>query len=72
MTAAEEPAMSDRTIDLLHRNLQDVFGEADPTRRRAAIADLYADDAVVHLPDASITGHDAIDAVAGELRSGHP
>lgn len=60
------------TIELLHRNLQDVFGEADPNRRRTAIADLYTDDAVVYLPDAIVTGHHDIDAVAGELRAGHP
>jgi hypothetical protein len=34
----------------LLRNLQEVFGEGDPTRRRAAIAELYTEDCVVLLP----------------------
>ena len=29
--------MGDRTIELLYRNLQEVFGEGDAARRRAAI-----------------------------------
>ena len=60
------------TIELLRRNLQDVFGEADPDRRSAAIADIYTDDAVVYLPDAAVTGHENINTVAGEIRAGHP
>ena len=35
--------MSERIHELLHRNLQEVFGEGDP-RRRAAIQELYTDD----------------------------
>ena len=31
--------MNDRTHELLYRNLQEVFGEGDATRRRAAIED---------------------------------
>ena len=31
---------------LLTRNLQEVFGEGDPARRRAAIDDIYTDDCV--------------------------
>jgi hypothetical protein len=36
-------ATSDRIHELLHRNLQEIFGEGDATRRRAAIAELYTD-----------------------------
>jgi hypothetical protein len=43
------------------RNLQEVFGEGDPTRRRAAIEKL-----------GRYVGHAALDQVAGELRAGHP
>jgi hypothetical protein len=57
---------------LLKRNLLEVFGENDPQRRRAAIREIYAEDAVVHAPPGSITGHDALDKFAGDLRSTHP
>jgi hypothetical protein len=56
----------------LLRNLQEVFGEGDPTRRRAAIAELYKEDCVVLLPIGRYVGRDALDRVAGELRAGHP
>jgi hypothetical protein len=49
---------------LLHTNLVRVFGERNRERRRAAIADIYAPDAVLYEPDATATGHEAInDAV---------
>jgi hypothetical protein len=57
---------------LLLRNLAEVFGEADPARRQAAIADLYAEDAEVILPHGTFTGQKALDQIAGELRAGHP
>ncbi|WAJ43790.1 nuclear transport factor 2 family protein [Mycobacterium sp. Aquia_216] len=66
MTATE------RIIELLQRNLQEVFGEGDPARRRAAIEEFYTDDCVVYVPDAVLVGHDAVDAFAGELRATHP
>lgn len=64
--------MSDRIYELLHRNLQEVFGESDPARRRAAIQDLYAADCVVYTPAGIITGHDDLDKFAGDLRGTHP
>ena len=36
---------------LLTRNLQDVFGENDPARRRAAIDEIFHKDAVFHEPN---------------------
>ncbi|MDT5349815.1 MAG: hypothetical protein QOH91_3102 [Mycobacterium sp.] len=66
MTATE------RIIELLYRNLQEVFGEADTARRRAAIEECYADDCVLYVPDAVLVGHDALDNFAGELRATHP
>jgi hypothetical protein len=38
--------MSDKIHELLNRNLQEVFGEGDAARRRAAIEELYTDDCV--------------------------
>jgi hypothetical protein len=64
--------MSDIIETLLLRNLQEVFGEGDPARRRAAIEDLYAKDCVVLLPTGRHIGHKALDQIAGELRAGHP
>ena len=45
---------------LLQANLVRVFGERDAEKRKAAIRDLYAPDAVLYEPDDIATGHDAI------------
>ena len=57
---------------LLIRNLPEVFGEGDPTRRRAAIGELYTEDCVLYAPPGIIVGHDALDKFAGALRATHP
>lgn len=64
--------MTERIAELLHRNLQEVFGEGDAARRRAAIEEFYIDDCVVHVQDGVFVGHDAVDKFAGELRATHP
>jgi hypothetical protein len=64
--------MTERITELLDRNLQEVFGEGDAARRRAAIEEFYTDDCVVHVPDGVFVGHDAVDKFAGELRATHP
>jgi hypothetical protein len=64
--------MTERTTELLDRNLQEVFGEGDAARRRAAIEEFYTDDCVVHVQDGVFVGHDAVDKFAGELRATHP
>jgi hypothetical protein len=64
--------MSDRILELLHRNLQDVFGEGDAARRRAAIDELYTEDCVLYAPPGVIVGREALDKFAGELRATHP
>jgi SnoaL-like domain len=64
--------MDDRIIELLYRNLQEVFGEGDAARRRAAIQDLYTEDCVLHVPPGVFVGHDALDEFAGDLRATHP
>ena len=61
-----------RIIELLHRNLQEVFGEGNPARRRAAIEELYTDDCVLYVPDDVLVGHGALDKFAGDLRATHP
>jgi SnoaL-like domain len=57
---------------LLNRNLPEVFGEGEPSRRRAAIRELYAEDCVVYVPPGVFVGHDALDKFAGDLRATHP
>jgi hypothetical protein len=64
--------MSDRIRELLYRNLQDVFGEGNAARRRAAIDDLYTEDCVLYVPPSIFVGPDALDKFAGDLRATHP
>jgi hypothetical protein len=64
--------MKDRIHELLQRNLQEVFGEGDATRRRAAIEELYTEDCVLFVPPGKFVGHDALDKFAGDLRATHP
>ena len=64
--------MSDRIHKLLNRNLQEVFGEGDAARRRAAIGELYTDDCVLDAPPGVFVGRDALDKFAGDLRATHP
>jgi SnoaL-like domain len=63
---------TERTIELLYRNLQEVFGEGDAARRRAAIEEFYTDDCELHVEPGVFVGHDALDKFAGELRATHP
>ena len=62
----------ERVEELLHRNLQEVFGEGDGQRRRAAIDELWAEDGLLYVPPGIIKGRGAIDKFAGELRATHP
>ncbi|MBI3528500.1 MAG: nuclear transport factor 2 family protein [Betaproteobacteria bacterium] len=55
---------------LMQANLARVFGERDAGRRIGAIRELYAEDAVLHEPHASVNGHAAIsEAVTALLAS---
>ena len=47
---------TDRIHELLHRNLQEVFGEGDAARRRAAIDELHTEDCVLYVPPGAIVG----------------
>ena len=64
--------MPDDIRDLLHRNLQEVFGESNAGRRRAAIAELYTEDCVLYVPPGIFVGREALDKFAGDLRATHP
>jgi hypothetical protein len=63
--------MDNRIIELLYRNLHEVFREGDAARRRAAIQDLYTEDCVLYVPPGVFVGHDALDKFAGVLRAIH-
>ena len=65
--------MSYSISTLLTRNLQEVFGENDPARRRAAVDELYLEDGVFCDPSKGVyRGRDEIDRIAGEIRATHP
>jgi hypothetical protein len=58
---------------LLLRNLSDVFGENDPVRRRAAINEIFNEDAVFYDPKGGVfRGRDEIDRIAGVIKATHP
>jgi hypothetical protein len=64
--------MSYSVSTLLISNLQDVFGENDPVRRRAAIYDIFNEDCMFHEPKGIYHGRDQIDRVAGKIKATHP
>ena len=58
---------------LLIRNLHDVFGENDPTRRRAAIDEIFTEDCVFYDPGQGVhRGRNEIDRVAAAIKATHP
>jgi hypothetical protein len=58
---------------LLLRNLDEVFGENDPVRRRTAVDEIFHEDAVFHDPrGGAYRGRDEIDRIAGVIKATHP
>ena len=57
---------------LMRANLARVFGERDAARRIEAIRELYAEDAVLHEPHASVSGHAAISEAVSTLLASLP
>jgi hypothetical protein len=73
LDAERRHAMFYSTSTLLTRNLNDVFGENDPKRRRAAIDEIFTEDCVFYEPGGGVyRGRDEIDRVAGAIRATHP
>ena len=64
--------MSQTASTLSLRNLHDVFGEIDPVRRRAAIDEIFHQDAVFYEPNGAYRGRDEIDRIAGVIKATHP
>ena len=65
-------AVNGRIHELLLRNIREVFGEGNATRRRAAIEELYTEDCVLNVPPGIFIGQDALDRFAGDLRARQP
>jgi hypothetical protein len=66
-------AMAFSISTLLTRNLQDVFGENNPARRRTAIDEIWTEHGVFYDPKSgAYRGRDEIDRVAGAIRATHP
>jgi hypothetical protein len=61
--------MSYSISTLLTRNLQDVFGENDPARRRAVIDEIWTEDGVFYDPKQASTVA-ATRSIASRARSG--
>ena len=65
--------MSHSISTLLLRNLDDVFGELDPARRRAAIDEIFHEDALFYDPMGGVfRGRDEIHHIAGVIKAQHP
>ena len=65
--------MSNNIATLLLRNLNDVFGGNDPVRRRAAIDEIFHEDAVFYDPNGGVfRGRNEIDRIAGVIKATHP
>jgi hypothetical protein len=61
--------MSNRIHELLHRNLQEVFGEGDAARRRVAIDELCTEDCVPEFPPGIFFEREALDKFTGGFRA---
>ena len=68
----QRKTMSQTASTLVLRNLHDVFGEIDPVRRRAAIDEIFHEDAVFYEPNGAYRGRDEIDRIAGVIKATHP
>jgi SnoaL-like domain len=64
--------MSFSISTLLMRNLDDVFSENDPARRRAAIDEIFHEDVVFYEPNGVFRGRDEIQRIMGVYRASHP
>ena len=65
-------AQAEAVSTLLLRNLHDVFGEINPVRRRAAIDEIFHEDAVFYEPNGNHRGREEIDRISGVIKATHP
>jgi hypothetical protein len=64
--------MSDALGALMERNLIEVFGQRDPARRAAAIAELYTADCRFFETEEQVTGREALNAKVGSILKDAP
>jgi hypothetical protein len=64
--------VADIVDTLLHRNLHDVFGERDDTKRRRAMRELMTEDVVFADHNGRQTGHAAVNAAVAALHARFP
>ncbi|MEA3024394.1 MAG: hypothetical protein QOK01_3246 [Alphaproteobacteria bacterium] len=64
--------MPDPTETLMKRNLHEVFGERDATKRREAIVRLWTEDCVFIDHSGKVSGHDALDRAVAVLHERMP
>ena len=67
MTSNSKPADAIDLDALMRANMLRVFGERNADRRRAALAELYAEDATLYDPETVATGREAISAAVDAL-----
>jgi hypothetical protein len=72
LESKRQNTMSNTVSTLLLRNLHDVFGEINPVRRRAAIDEIFHEDAVFFEPNGTYRGRAEIDRIAGVIKATHP
>jgi FMN-dependent NADH-azoreductase len=68
--SADAPSAGEAATDfdaIMQANLTRVFGERNESRRIAAIREIYHEDAVLHEPERSAQGHEAISQAVAEL-----
>ncbi len=64
--------MANAVADLLTRNLHSVFGETDPAKRRAAIAEIWTEDGLFVDPHGRGVGREALDGAVEQLHAQFP
>jgi SnoaL-like domain len=64
--------MASEISELMHRSLFDVFGERDPERRKAAIAETYSEDVAFSDPEGTVTGRTALAEKVQQLLDSAP
>ena len=64
--------MSDTLGFLMEKNLLDVFGQRDSTRRAAAIAELYTPDCMFFEAEEQVTGREALNTKIGSILKDAP
>jgi hypothetical protein len=66
--AAAGPAAAGSDLDaLMQANIVRVFNERNPARRRAALGNLYTENATLYDPETVATGREAISDAVGSL-----